>query len=402
MDLLVLDTIHGGNALAAALSAAGHQVDRVDVYRGAEGISRQEARRRKYDLIIAPVHLPPSESLLHEYMVPVITHHDAARWVIGRDLPSPMIEITGAQGKTTTAFALASVMEGNGVLHTSSGTFAYPDHAPVWKKSITPASVIAAVEEARSCNGWLIAEESLGVTGAGDLCIITSGKDYACAGGSKSAIYEKVRSGLRCRRLLVASGVPSKTAVHVDDIATVTGILCTIEVNGISSSFSNPLLTLNAYRTPLALAAAAACLLGLDPAPLGTFTPVTGRLSVRKVGGVVVVDDANSGVNADTAVEAATYVRSITDSKDLALVIGRVAKTVCEGFPAHDIARAIQGTRPDIVVYVADEEGIPTEVRKTAEKIGAILMSARSLEEGKAKALETGVSAVALAVKVWR
>ena len=34
MDLLVLDTIHGGKEIGNALIAAGHHVDMVDVYRG--------------------------------------------------------------------------------------------------------------------------------------------------------------------------------------------------------------------------------------------------------------------------------------------------------------------------------------------------------------------------------
>jgi hypothetical protein len=401
MDILVLDTIHGGNALAAALSAAGYRVDRVDVYRGAEGISRGDALSRRYDLIVSPVHLGPAEPLLRETTVPVISHHDAVRWVIGRDVPSPMVEITGARGKTTTAHALASVMRGAGILHSSSGTFRYPERTLLGQKSITPASVIGAVEESRRCGGWLIAEESLGVTGAGDLAVITSERDYPCACGSRSALAEKLRSGLRCRKLLVAPGVPAPegVAIHLEDMVTLDGARCV--VNGIS--FSNPLLELDAYRTPLALAAAAACILGLDPSPLSAFVPITGRLSVTKEDGVTIVDDANSGVNAETACDAARYARTISGEGRVALVIGRVASTVCEGFPAPEIARAIRWIRPAEVVYVSDEPGVPEEVDRAAKENRASVRAAGTLAEGKQLAMASGSGAsVVLAVKTWR
>ncbi len=397
MEILVLDTIHGGNALAAALSAAGHRVDRVDVYRGAEGISREEALSRRYDLIVSPVHLGPGEPLLRDTHSPVISHHDAVRWLIGQDAPSPMVEITGARGKTTTAHALASVMKGSGVLHTSSGTFRYPSRRLLGKRSITPASVIGAAGEAR--DGWLIAEVSLGVTGAGDLAIITSERDYRCAGGSRSALAEKLRSGLRCGKLLVAQGIEAPGAVHLEDMVTFEGTWCTVD--GIS--FSNPLLELDAYRTPLALAAAAACILGLDPTPLASFAPITGRLSVTPESGVTVVDDANSGVNAETACDAARYARTISGKDRVALVIGRISATVCEGFPAAEVARAIRGIRPIEVVYVSDETGVPDEVKRASEETGAGIRTAGTLEEGKRLALASGSGAsVVLAVKTWR
>ena len=81
-----------------------------------------------------------------------------------------MIEITGAQGKTTTAHALAHILPGKGVLHTSTGTYAYPTKDLLGKKSITPASGSAAVRYANQMPGWLVAEISLGVTGAGRSC----------------------------------------------------------------------------------------------------------------------------------------------------------------------------------------------------------------------------------------
>ena len=83
--------------------------------------------------------------------------------LLGNDLPQPMIEITGARGKTTTAHALASLLPGNGILHTSNGTFRFPEKNWILRSSITPGSVLAAVKLAQEIHGWLIVEESLGM-----------------------------------------------------------------------------------------------------------------------------------------------------------------------------------------------------------------------------------------------
>ena len=55
--------------------------------------------------------------------------------------------------------------------------------------------------------GWLIVEESLGVTGAGTLAILTSNEDYSFASGKKSAVKAKLASAKHCRHLLLAENI---------------------------------------------------------------------------------------------------------------------------------------------------------------------------------------------------
>ena len=222
MHILVLDTIHGGYAIGEAFSARGDRVDCVDVYRGESVIDVPTARAGSYDLIVAPVHLDPDHPLLTSAQAPVISHHEAVRLLLGENIPQPMIEITGARGKTTTAHALASLMPGAGILHTSTGTYRFPGKEWISQSSITPASVLAAAKLAMDINGWLIAEESLGVSGAGTLSIITSDGDYACAAGKKSAVAAKVESAKHARHLLLAENIEavcSGQVSHLEDIA---------------------------------------------------------------------------------------------------------------------------------------------------------------------------------------
>ena len=358
MNMLVLDTIHGADVIGREFGALGHLVDIVDVYRQSSLVDVPTALERTYDLVVAPVHLDPDHPLLVSQNAPVISHHEAVRRLLGDRIPEPMIEITGARGKTTTAFALAHIMTGAGVLHTSAGTYLYPEHRLLWKKSITPASVLAAAKRAIEINGWLIAEESIGVTGAGSLAIITSADDYVCAAGKKSALAEKLKSVKKSPHVLVAPSLKSETSamVQLDDVARCSLSDCCINCGSVSGSFHNPLLLLDAYRIPLMLAGAAACLLGIDPAPLAGFQPVDGRLSVRQAGNITIVDNANSGSNVMTTIEAAKYARAITGVPDLTLVIGIEQEdgAVCEGFTNDQILDAIRVVSPKRVILVGD------------------------------------------------
>jgi coenzyme F430 synthetase len=387
MDILVLDTIHGGRELARHFSLAGHRVDQVDVYRGTEGISVEEAGKRRYNLIVAPVHLDPDHPLLQHPAVPVISHHEAVRRLLGTRVPHPMIEITGAQGKTTTAHALASLMFGTGILHTSRGTYRYPERELLEKKSITPASLLAAAQTASAEGGWLIAEESLGVSGAGDLAILTSAEDYRIAAGKKSAFHEKVASVERARQVITAPGITLShpSAIGVEAVVQCSGSRCQYSYRGIRGEFENPLCTLSGYRTPLMLAAAAALLLSIDPAPLEGFQALPGRMAVTRENDILVVDNANSGTNAMTTIEAAWYARSLAGTGDLTLVIGEESRAICEGFAPESQEEAIGAIQPQRTIRVGEKGDAQT------------LDGARSLAISATKR-----GSIVLAVKTWR
>ena len=386
MQILVLDTIHGGAELARALRGSGHQVDEVDVYRGKAGIPVEEALERSYDLVTAPVHLDPAHPLLQRHG-PAVSHHEMVGWVIrGRRTPHPFIEITGARGKTTTAHALASLLPGAGILHTSTGTYRYPERERLWKRSITPASLIPAAHEARRIGGWLIAEESLGVTGAGDVAVLTSPEDYPVAAGRKHAITEKCRQLARARIVVLPPGIDlAGRTVAAGDIVSFDGPVCRYAWGGITGTFENPLCTLEGYRTPLALAAATACVLGIDPSPLAGFAALPGRMASRREGNLLIVDNANSGTNVETTVEAARYARALAGNGTLTLVIGEEARAICEGFSPEDIARAVSAVGPTATVYVGEGH------------------EAATLDEGLSQARSiTPAGSIVLAVKTWR
>jgi hypothetical protein len=352
------------------------------------------------------VHLDPDHRLLKAATVPVISHHEAVRQLVSGNVPEVMVEITGTRGKTTTAHALASLMPGNGILHTSSGTFRFPEKVLISRTSITPASVLAAVKFAKEINGWLIVEESLGITGAGSLGIITSAEDYRFAAGKKSAINAKIASVGHCRRLLLAEKIPSarmEDVVHIGDAASCKGMECTVTLGGTTRRFTNPLLALPAYRDSLALAAMAAVMMGIDPAPLSSFTALPGRMSARYDGDVLVVDNANSGTNAETTIDAAQYARNASGRDEITLVIGQQEGdgAVCEGFAYDQQLAAIEAIRPVHLVRVGrvPDNSTPEEPRHVPQTTARV----ETLQEGYTMARQkTTQGSVVLAVKTWR
>ena len=407
MKLLVLDTIHGGQELARFLEETGHSTDTLDVYRGCTGNKVEQVCRGDYDLVISPVHLDPCHPVLQKMRVPVISHHDAVRWILGDDIPDTFVEITGARGKTTTAHALCSVFSGPGVLHTSNGTFEYPSRTLLWRKSITPASLIPAARHAMKTGGWLVAEVSLGFTGAGRMGILTSYDDYLFAGDRKNALAEKIRSGQGMPSLLLppCGTVPVPFGTRADSLVSVKGNSCTWHCGEHRGTFTNPLLFLDGYRTPLMLAASAAFLLGADPSGLRNFEAVPGRMSVTEHRGIRVIDNANSGVNVMTTVQAARYARSLSGNSHLTLVIGQEYGAVCEGFSASEVARAISEVRPSALVFVGEAfrngaGSIPPFSPGTGDVPSEW---AETLEQGREKALDIHRGgSIVLAVKTWR
>jgi hypothetical protein len=405
MRVLVLDSIHGGREIAGFLAERGHQVVTVDVYRDNPAVGAACAARDDYDLVVAPVHLDPSNVLLRDLKVPAITHHQAVRWVLGKYPVSPFIEITGARGKTTTAFALASLMKGKGMLHSTGGTLLYPEKSLAGKKSITPASLVTPAIRASREKMWMIGEVSLGFTGAGDLGILTSPEDYVFAGGWKHALTEKLRSAMRMRELVFSPGVPPLPGAHMaDSLAPVQGAKCRYHYGDMRGTFENPLLLTGAYRVPLMLAAAAAMLLDIDPAPLGGFAPLEGRLSVRKNGDSLVVDNSNSGACTQTAIEAAEYARTVTEHEALVLVIGQAEHAVCEGFPPPEVGRAVDAVRPSALVLVGKDYSDPAGFSGYVRENPAVpVVHADTLQEAERLACTlTPGAGVVLSVKTWR
>ncbi|WP_373838272.1 coenzyme F430 synthase [Methanospirillum sp.] len=404
MRILVLDSIHGGKVIADHLSAHGHETDLIDVYRHAEGISPKMAKSRTYDLITAPVHLDPDFTLLREIKVPVISHHAIVRWLLNNIISDPVIEITGKQGKTTTAAALAYLMTGPGLLHSSAGVVRYQSGEVLGKYSITPASLLTLSKEYLT-EGWLISEVSLGFCGIGTLGILTSFLDYPIANGKKSALVMKTEQAHLVKTVLVPPGekLTHDGCIDVSDLVLVSGKTACYQYGEISGTFTNPLLLLPGYKTPLMLAAGAALLLGIDPAGLSGFSALPGRMEVSGESGYTIVDNSNSGTCLHTTLDAFRYGKKITGDKSVTLIIGQESASVCENFSTQEIISSISGINPqDVILITGDERIMKEEIIQYCKDAGISSILAFSSSEGIQKAKNLKNPLILLSVKRWK
>lgn len=414
LHILILDTIHGGIPLGEALSAQGHSVEYVDVYRGdlsiPGSITPDEALLRKYDLLIYPVHLDPAHPILRSLFCPSINHHQAVRWILGekaqkcRRFESQIVEISGARGKTTTATALAFILEGFGILHTSRGTFRYPNGDLIRKMSITPSSLISVFSQLTD-SGWLIGEISLGFTGISDLAILTSADDYHIAGGRLSAWECKKKSSWYCQQILVPPDVSTghDTEINAGDLVTIVGTRCQYSYKDLSGEFSNPLFLLDGYKVPLQLACAAALILGKKPDKLQDFLAIPGRLQILKDENGLIIDNANSGASLRSTREAISILRQLNCNKPFSLVIGQEERSVCDNFPTDDIIAVIREGKPSKVFLIAGDDRIDTAaIQSYCSKSEIPLTVVQDMVEGTDIARNVKNFAIVIAVKTWR
>ena len=432
MQTLILDTTHGGFTIASYLAELGHTVDTVDVYRDDGKISLTDAQKYlnhgKYDRVIHPVHLRGDHPLLEAaqmHNIPAQTHHEAVGEILSEweqdgifVRPRHMVEITGARGKTTTAYALASCLSlsGSGLLHSSAGIYRYPGEEKLGRLSITPASVLTIAREYWEYGmRWMICEESLGVSGYHDCAILTSDTDYRCAAETRSALEIKKTSLQKSPCVLF----PEKCAMHevpqgisASSIVQVDGEWAEYQYGAWEGRCKNPLFFLSQYRTSLILAVAASIILGVEPHGINSFQPIQGRLSLIAEkndanGERMVLDDSNSGTTHITAIEAARYLRTTTHRSDIILCIGQDAHAVCENLSAAAIIEAIETISPTHIVLVpsglpdAEKEGIcacltqkklPYQIASSLDEAQNLLRSPSFLPEIPAL----------YAVKTWR
>ena len=388
--ILVLDPIHGAEVIADALKELGKEVDIFNPYR--EPTFRGDL---DYDLVIAPVHLNPNFEIMKQVLnahIQLINHHEAVKELVSLNNPFSglhVIEITGTVKKTTTCeliYQLLRGMEKNIILHTSSGTrYKSADGGEIKlpRLSGTPANVLKVMLMARDMDlnpEIAIFEISLGLTGSGDVGVITSLEDdYMIAGATKAASAAKMASIKNCDGIIVHPGLPLSSVVHdnsnsnnnsygdrgenlrIEGVRAVFNKLRTIDGKVISGSLNfAPFkwrIGSDYYRSCLEAALCAVLSLGIAPEELNTeeITAVTGRMQVEALKGRILIDNSNSGTKlkfVSELVDAASHLRQYPSErargekqkqmKQMILIIGEDSPYVCEGINVDELKEVVE------------------------------------------------------------
>jgi coenzyme F430 synthetase len=351
-SVAVLDTIHGAATIAERLVKLGINAEAFEVY-------HHFPHMEKFDLVVSPVHLPPTNSALAEARrlgKAVIAHHQAVGEILHPSMP--VVEITGMRGKTTSALLLSMILsyQKKIVSHTTRGIELWScGRSQVLQSglSIAPANVIKAVDAAeQACADALVCEISLGGTGLADFGVLTTFQgDYRIAGGTAWASDAKLQM---CSLAKPGSKLIAGKDTKLDaDLTFGPGGNIWSEPDCIWFGEERiPLelggsLDTGSYLQAISAASASAFALGLKPEEIASglkgFEGFSGRMKVIKHGDMTIYDNSNSGLKV-SGVERALDMAPV----GAALVVGEESEAVCEGMDISTLIELLRRRRCDV------------------------------------------------------
>lgn len=392
--ILVLDTIHGAEIIAEELKGLGKQAEVFDPYH------QSFSKALDYDLVIAPVHLNPNFEVIKQALkmeIPFMSHHKAVKEIASlKNLFSDIkvVEVTGTVGKTAVCELICQLLKNKKVKvlsHTSSVTRFKSAGAEVQFPRIggAPANVLKVMKIASEKNlkpDIVVFEISLGLTGIGDVGVITSLEaDYRIAGGTKDASAAKIASiqnyayEIECRNRRSAvivlpdsfAGMPenrkdelkrfntnffgataknlwlddTEHKVFFDGLKTVNGDSVS---GGMKFNFEAGFYG-DYYRNSLEASFCTVLSLGIPPERVNTgdISAVHGRLKVESRKGRFLIDNSNSGTKLTFLDEITEMARRYSDK--IILIVGVESEYVCEGVNEEELKEVVASAARDFV-----------------------------------------------------
>ncbi|MGB3458805.1 MAG: coenzyme F430 synthase [Halobacteriota archaeon] len=377
--ILVLDPIHGADVIADELKELGKDVTVSNPYREQSSFNRLD-----YDLVIAPVHLSPKFEIVKQALeknIPFMSHQEAVKEIAvtnGLFADINVIEVTGTVGKTSVCELICQLLKGKKVLsHTSSstrfnstvGVIRFPRH------SGTPASVLNVMRKVAEKNlepDIAVFEISLGLTGIGDVGVITSLKeDYRIAGGTENASAVKLASinNFDAKSIIVhQSDVNAGGNTYGDEDANLWLAGNNVRFNRLKTlngDYIDGKLAFSAfdsffetehYRNCLGAAFCAVLSLGVPPDVINTnISTVEGRMKLGSLKGRFLIDNSNSGTKLKFLDVITELARQL--SGKMILILGEESQYVCEGVDVDELKEVVDNNASEFVevIIVGDE-----------------------------------------------
>ena len=388
--ILVLDPIHGAEVIAEELKELGKEVEVFNPYRNP---FLDQTFFKGLNLVIAPVHLSPEFEVMKEALknnIPFMSHHEAVKEIATlKNLFSDIkvVEVTGTVGKTAVCELICQLLKNKFKVlsHTSSVTRFKSAEKEVRFPRLggTPANVLKVMRIAREKNlkpDIAVFEISLGLTGIGDVGVITSLEaDYRIAGGTKDASAVKKASiknyEAKDKSIVVHPGllisdvnVGANTFGDKDKNLWIDGRenkvvfsrLRTINGDFISGEIAfKPfdLFSGEYYRNSLEAACCAVLSLGIPPEEIntGNISSVKGRMKLEKLKGRFLIDNSNSGTKLKFLDEITEAARRF--SEKIILIVGEESQYVCEGVSVEELKEVVEYSADDFVeIIIVGEE----------------------------------------------
>jgi UDP-N-acetylmuramyl pentapeptide synthase len=387
--ILVLDPIHGAEVIADELEEVGKEVEIFNPYRNP---FLDQTFSKGLDLVIAPVHLNPEFEVMKEALnnnIPFMSHHEAVKEIAAiktlfTDIK--VVEVTGTVGKTAVCELICQLLKNKfGILsHTSSVTRFKSAEKEVRFPRIggTPANVLKVMRIAREKNlkpDIAVFEISLGLTGIGDVGVITSLEaDYRIAGGTKDASaakkdsiknYEGENESIVVHPgLLISDGnVGANTFGDKDKNLWIDGRENKVIFNRIRTTNGDfisgeipfkpfDLFSGEYYKNSLEAAFCTVLSLDIPPEEVNTenISAVKGRMKLEKLKGRFLIDNSNSGTKLKFLDEITEMARRI--SEKIILIVGEESQYVCEGVSVEELKQVVARASDFVEIIIVGEE----------------------------------------------
>lgn len=388
MHYLVIDLTHGGVKIAISLAKEGKIVYAYDIYNTLSPIDREMMgiydihiidldylANLKGDItVISPIHCPLTEDEIIEcnrdLKYTFLTHHQAIREILkgwGEDILK--IEVTGVKGKTSCVFMLKEILlNENPLILSSLGARLYEnDKEFILKKdiSITPANIKETIDLAykianpicQIADGTVkspnlrkyssaIFESSLGVSGVGDVGLLTNVVENYPIAKNKSTAAEAKKQVFRCPIVVCDKESLDKYYSNVDhpkinsfSLTDDTSNLYTENINysidlteidikyrdvkTISGKSLNGKISIKTFAPGphhvLNVLGVVLTALSLDinhtkiTNGLANFKGITGRTNKRSNGNLIVIEEINPGINTKAIRQSIEMIENIDE-----------------------------------------------------------------------------------------
>ncbi len=321
---------------------------------------------------INPVHMPPQFGT-------DFTHHEFVRYLLNKmNVDFKLIQVTGVKGKTTVVSLLRNVFKNYNSLVLTSDTLTYNDDVLMEKLSITPASIITAVNIAKEENildsiDYAIFEVSLGVAPGGYVNVLTNIlEDYPIAAKSSSASVAK-ESVFTSEYTICDYDSFQKFYHDRDNVLTVSfdnsdadiyssNIDYDIRksrftVNYLDSAYDIEHFALSDfYINNLLFAIGTGLLADIDIldiiSNLGNADEIEGRNSHRIINDKLVIEDVNPGLNTTSIKKCVDNLKKY--SQDYTVIIGGDYGITCEEIDETKLSAYLEKVDPEKIVFTGD------------------------------------------------
>lgn len=442
MDVLILDATHGGVKLAIEFSKLNkyENIYLYDIYNtlNKEDRTRLEIKnvqivnlneiKSENILIIKPVHLPLTNKELKEEInvenCSVITHHQSIRLLTNDFLKKHenilKVEITGVKGKTSSVFLLKEILKDlNPLILSSVGIIQCRDNYDITLKkdiSITPANIKEAIDLAYridnpqcdlSCNKKkstdnvnykaLILESSLGVSGIGDVGLLTNIVENYTIARNRSDARNAKSQVFNCKKVVIkqetldkyykkeAKDFESKintfsinneksnvSATNIDYGLNKTSFkityknLKTINNNQISGEFNVKCFAIGKHHVENILGAITVALtLEIDEKKiikgLCNYKGIEGRCHLKQINGLTIIEEINPGINSK-AIEFS--IKMLEKHQNWAIIIGGDYGITCEEINEDEVCKIIEN-KDNVILTGEVGKSISKQINQT-------------------------------------